>query len=61
MNKDQDQIRMQLWCDVYTAYVASSNSTKSRYAESWADDALKCFDLRFPREPVGVASKSEGQ
>lgn len=47
MNKDHDEYRKQLWCDVYVAYVESSNSTSSSGAANWADAALKAFDQRF--------------
>jgi hypothetical protein len=49
MNKDHEQQRKKLWCDVYVAYVASSNSTACDGAKVWADKALERFDERFPK------------
>ena len=40
--------RKKFWCDVYIAYVNSSNSTNSSYAVTWADRALIEFDKKFP-------------
>ena len=49
MNKDHEQQRKKLWCDVYVAYVASSNSTACDGARVWADKALERFDERFQK------------
>ena len=50
MNRDHNELRKQLWCDVYVAYVSASNSTSSSGAKNLADQALKCFDERFSDE-----------
>lgn len=50
MDKDHEQIRKQLWCDVYVAYVGAGNSTNSDGAHRWADIALERFDERFKKE-----------
>lgn len=49
MEKDHEQQRKKLWCDVYVAYVTSANSTSSEYGKNWADKALQEFDKRFPK------------
>jgi len=54
MDKDHEQKRKQLWCDVYVAYVQSSNSTCQDGGKHWADTALKRFDERFPRPAQAV-------
>lgn len=51
MDRDHEQQRKRLWCEVYVAYVAADNSTKSDGAKGWADTALKRFDERFPAPP----------
>jgi len=53
MEKDHEQQRKKLWCDVYVAYVSASNSTSSSGAKTWADQALKSFDERFPAPKEG--------
>ena len=55
MNRDHEQQRKQLWCEVYVAYVSADNSTSSDGAKLWADTALRRFDERFP------APKNEAQ
>lgn len=47
MNKDHENQRKQLWCDIYIAYVTAANSTNADGAAYWADIALKRFDERF--------------
>ncbi len=49
MDRDHEQQRKKLWCDVYVAYVGAANSTKSDGAKAWADVALAAFDARFPK------------
>lgn len=61
MNKDYDQQRMKLWCEVYVAYVASANSTCSDGAKAWADVALKRFDDRFKPEASPREFFKDGQ
>jgi len=46
MDKDHEQIRMKLWCDVYVAHVPEI-STPDGFAKRQADVALKDFDERF--------------
>jgi len=50
MNKDHEEQRKKLWCDVYVAYVGAANATSSDGAKSWADKALERFDERFPNK-----------
>lgn len=38
--------KAKLWCDVYVAYVGSSNSIRNN-AYEWADKAVKEFEERF--------------
>ena len=59
MNKDHEQQREKIWCDVYVAYVQSSNSTAQDGGKVWADTALKRFDERFPatKESPEVANE----
>jgi hypothetical protein len=40
---------MQLWCEVYVAYVGASNSFNHDGAAAWADTAVRRFDERFPQ------------
>lgn len=47
MDKDHEQQRKKLWCDVYVAYVGAANSTSPDGAKSWADKAVERFDERF--------------
>lgn len=41
------ELRKKLWCDVYVAYVASSNSVNKEFAVGWANKALEKFDETF--------------
>jgi hypothetical protein len=50
MNKDHEEIRKELWCNVWVAVAGASNSTRSDIVTTWADRALKDFDERFPRQ-----------
>ena len=50
MDKDHEQQRRQLWCDVYVAYVSSGNSSDSDGGRRWADKALERFDERFTKK-----------
>ncbi len=52
MNKEHEQQRRQLWCDVYVALVRSGNSTDENEGRLWSDIALAEFDRRFkaPKE-----------
>ena len=55
-NKDIDykeehqNIRKNLWINVYIAYVGAANAIKEDGATKWCDIALKRFDERF-KEP----------
>lgn len=55
MNKDHDQQRKKLWCDVYVAYVGADNATDKYGAKEWADVALSEFDKRFPEKKEKTA------
>ena len=44
--KQMKEAKRKLWCDVYVAYVGSSNSIKNN-ARTWADEAVKEFEERF--------------
>jgi hypothetical protein len=61
MNKNHEQQRKKLWCDVYVAYVGTDNSTDPDGASCWADKALKRFDKRFPAptESEGTPAKAK--
>jgi hypothetical protein len=50
MNKDHEEIRKELWCNVWVAVAGASNSTKSELVSLWADRALRDFDERFPAQ-----------
>ena len=52
MNKNHQDQRKQLWCEIYVAYVSAANATNDDGAAKWADIALKRFDERF-KEPAG--------
>jgi len=54
MNNTEE--RKKFWCDVYIAYVNSSNSTESKGAVNWANRALEEFDKKFPND----GNKSKG-
>lgn len=47
MNKNHEQQRQQLWCEVWVAVAQASNSTRKDVCTDWADEALKAFDERF--------------
>jgi hypothetical protein len=49
-DKDTEQQRKSLWCQVYVAYVSAANATKEDGAKTWADIALERFDERFKEE-----------
>ena len=55
MDKDHEQQRKRLWCEIYIAYVRASNSTEPDGGQQWADVALKRFDERFPK-PLATAA-----
>lgn len=44
--KQMQELKRNLWCNVYVAYVGSSSSVRNN-AEVWADKAVKEFEERF--------------
>ena len=44
-----ENLRKQLWCNVYVAYVSAANATKEDGASKWCDIALKRFDEQFKK------------
>lgn len=48
MAKDIESARIDLWCQVYVAYVGAANAVRLDGAVQWADIALERFDERFP-------------
>lgn len=45
--KDHEQIRKELWINIYIAYVGDANAVNQNGGKNWADIALKEFDERF--------------
>ena len=44
--------REQVWIDAWCAVAAAFNVKDKTVPTSWADQALKDFDARFPQQPV---------
>lgn len=57
---EHEQMRKQLWLSAWVATASADNCTRVDVATTWADDALKAFDARFPApaegggEPLGA-------
>lgn len=52
--QEHELMRRQLWCDTVSRTASAGNCSEVQFAISWADAALKAFDLKFDalREPV---------
>lgn len=46
LKKPMQELKRNLWCNVYVAYVGSSSSVKNN-AKVWADNAVQEFEERF--------------
>lgn len=57
--EEHENIRKQLWMNVYVSYVGAANSMNKDGAAVWADIALQRFDERF-KAPQEREQKQNG-
>lgn len=46
--KDHSDFRKQFWCEAWLAVASSDSALAPKTPVTWADDALREFDKRFP-------------
>lgn len=50
--KEHEDLRKKMWINAWCQVAGAIGCNETKTADKWADEALKSFDLRFPKQSI---------